>query len=356
MAKKYNGISGLQELMVVDFYGDYEVPEHDLWRNRKLGSQVIPAEACARNIWVGFKKDFEDMPQPLPHDEYAVYQGEQAYAHTLSFMLGFLNPNGYDAPSAERFYKGWYKINNRNPKKARQFSDIVSALTVDYELIRKTISSAIRPERSWLIARDLSGHQKGDSVLIIGDIDDNGRATKLTQSMAITMNGKSICKASSIDCTHPDSEKAECLFEDLDRLFKMKNISMNIATCDFMRDLPLMMEMADHVYITLEMGKYPKADQFIRECWKARRRNDNTMVHLRDCQENTALSGAWNKLDHFTSPQDVRDESSVRERRYKLLMWSARSAAQACAHMRISGKLPDPASVVNEHVMELCAS
>lgn len=126
----------LQELLVVDFQAEHETAEHVSWKNRKLGSQIPYAEKCARNIWYGYEEDFLDFPEPAFHDKYRKLKGHEAYAHLLCFMLGVVNPIGYDAPAVHRFFEAWSKINNRSPVHSKKYSGLIHSLAEDYRFMR----------------------------------------------------------------------------------------------------------------------------------------------------------------------------------------------------------------------------
>lgn len=203
-------------------------------------------------------------------------------------------------------------------------------------LCAQTVCAEPKSDREWLIARDLSGYKKGNSVLIIGDLAEGEKATPLTLSVAITANGKGSQRAGSVDCTHPDAATANRLHADIAGFYMSKEVPIDPGTFNFYEDLPLAFEVTDHTYVTLGMGKYPKADKFIAECWRDRQRRDNTIAHLQKGSGARALSSAWNfgSMEGYISPEAIKKESWARRSAYQEMVVAVQEATILCARMR----------------------
>lgn len=342
----------LGQLEIVDFYKEFETPELAEWKNKKLGSRVICAENCARYIFMGSQEEMSDFPDPIAHDEYKRITGKEAYAHILKFMLGFLNPNGYDPASSDRFYIGWQKINNRNPRISSVYGEVVQNLSADLMLLRRNFCDAIKPNRLWLVARDLVGQQTGDNVLLIGDVKDrNDQITMFTEKMAVTVNGSGVCPASDLSISHPDPEKAQIILEHMRRLQEIEKLRVPVYKIDFEADLAFAFECSDRVYITADMERYPDADEMIISAWRNRNRNDNFMVHLKaSAGEQGIESERWKNagLDNFILPSEIRAASEDRRYQYKKISEAVKLAANACAEIRASARQPVRESICKQ--------
>lgn len=333
----------MDNLAVVDFYEDHSTPEIRKWKSRRLGNHIVAAESCSRQILYGHGAYFDDFPETDPVGKAKILRGPEAYAFLLQYMLGLVNPDGLDAPAERRFFINWGNMNRRHSASAEHLAGIVQCLTSDSLKIKTNIMTGIKAERQWLIARDLSGQKKNDSVLIIGDVesvDDNtSKLTPLTLKIATTMNGSGVCKARDIAYTNPSSSVVSSIASGFNKLKIEGKLRTDFYGADFYGDLPLLMEMADRVYITMDMGQDPEADQFIIDCWNGRQRKDNVLVHMKVAPGSRGISsGVWANagLDNYISPEDIRNEGSARSASYKEIT----SAARQATHDAAQGLLP----------------
>jgi hypothetical protein len=262
----------------------------------------------------------------------------------MIFILGFANSEGaYDPAAKSRFMEGWSKLAKRNPDTEKIYRPILSGLALDSHLVEKQMPSKVKPQRPWLIARELSQQQKGDSVLIIGEETDGGlHLSDLTKKIATTVNGKGLLTPSGIGYCHPNEQSADNIGKKLNTLYRKHGLSADFYNAQF-TELELAFEIHDRIFITMEMGAEPDAERRIIDAWKNRSRTDNTLVHLKraNCHNRDAET-LWNKakLDNYTSPTDIIAIAQERSQIFASIKESVFDAVELMASMRLYGQQP----------------
>ncbi len=334
----------VNDLVVVDFPSKNEVHEHIGWKDKRLWGDVLVAEKCARNIWGGPSAAFEDFP--LPQGEEGTYQrleGKEAYAHLLRFMLGFVNPTGYDGGAIKHFHKYFAISSTTHRQKFAHLQPLAMNLLVDYSIMAKQIQPLLKSKSRPMVARDLVGQKSGDVVLIIGDVeDDNTKPTDLTQGVAVATNGNGLRTPGAMDVMHPDEVGRFVLQEGLSQTFTKKGMNIRPFSLPF-DHLRLVMEFADCVYVTLEMDKNPEADKRLVEAWKARESADGMLAHLKAAKGVGAKSKSskiWAKasLDNYVSPEDISREIECREDDFEYAVERVEDGTRILAKLRALGK------------------
>jgi hypothetical protein len=330
------------DLYLVDFYcGNTEVPQDvRTWTNKNLGSRVFNAENCERHIWFGTEDDFKDFPDLTRFEGLHVREGAEAYSFLLRFMSGLVNPNGYDAPAGHRFFLAWEKINKRSPKNAEAYRDLIRHLTTDYQFIQRHVCQNIQADRPWLVARDMAGQTRGDTVIVIADTyEADGNMTNAAKRMMTTVNGSGTCPAKKIFYTCADAAHGASLRGGVESLKEAGKLRVPAKAFHLQDDLPKIMAAADRVYITVPVGKYPDMDLLIAECWRGRTHQSGAMVHTH--ADKDVIPGAFNPFDGLSgyhSAQAVAAESLRRTSAYDRLLTLGCEIADQCAQTRCRGQ------------------
>ncbi len=327
----------LAELVVVDFQKSSETPELNNWKSQKLGSQVFCAEKCARNIWFGAAEDFATFPKLLENSQNEVLTGQDAYERMLHFVLGVRNEGEYDPAAFNRFIDGWEKLNRRNATAAGHLSCVVNKLITDMNVVNASIDREPQSTRTWLIAKELAGQKRGDEALIVGNLDRSSvGASFLTARMATTLNAGGFDKVGILDVTHPaDLPSAFQLCTGVNDLYRSKGIRLNARTIDMADELPLAVEMADQVYVTVDMDEFPHQEEVLLNAWMNRTRTDNKLVHVKASERSVAL---WSEANPkgYISPLDIEREMQAREESNNGVYEKMRLMAHRCAARNMS--------------------
>lgn len=330
----------VRDLFLVDFYCETTGVPQDLrrWTNSKLGSYVFNAENCARHIWFGEKEDFQDCPDLTGYDRYRLRTGGEAYAFLLKFMLGLVNPDGLDAPAGQRFFIAWSKISGRNPQQARRMSDLILKLTEDYGFIKSNVYPHILSDRPWMVARDLSGQKKDDSLLIVGDCKGNGELTDATCRLLTTSNGATGKLAKVIRICVPPLMDQSKIEESILHLIGEGKLRVSVEVVP-MEDFSKEIECADVVYSGLPTGKYPDLDIVIAEAWQGRIRQDNILVQSYPAGNRVSSdAGPYAALTGFVSNETICAEAKRRSAEYIRWQEIACRMADVCAQARSENK------------------
>jgi hypothetical protein len=322
-------------------------PTFQSWKDKKLNTRIAIAEACSRNIYYGASCEFSNLPQLQPSSKY--YNGVDAYKFLMTFILGFGNSEGaYDPAAKARFMDGWSKLAKRNSQTEQIYRPMLSNLALDCHLIEKAMRSKVKPQHTWLIARELSQQQKGDSILIIGEENtDSHHLSNLTAKIATTVNGKGLLTPSGIGYSHPKDDTSHRIGQKLKSLYRKHNLDQAFYHSQF-SELELAFELHDCVFITMEMGTNPEEEKRIINAWNNRTRRDNTLVHLaRANRNNRDAEILWtkNNLDNYTSPMDIIGIARERVVTFEKVKLSVLGSIETIASMRLYKQQPSMANI-----------
>lgn len=340
MTKRTKNSVGIEDLVVADFRTADMAQSVRQWR---LTNHIPYAESCARQIWFGSKQAFKTFPVDQVHGHsVTTHSGANAYQHLMRLNLGLLSNQFGETNIAGQFYSGWAEIHKQYPEKAQPYDTLVQHLTSDTRLIRHKIMPNWKMQSHELAARDLSGMQNQDSVLIIGHVNEQGNISPMTDMLARKLTSNENMRAREILITHPDPNVTKSLLEDLRALKDSGRIRGNISSFDF-KELPLAFELYDRAYVTMPMGTDPEADNFIIDSWKNRNSAGNTLTHLRSAAENKALPARpWlvADLDNYVGPDEIRQEMAERARNNNRLAQDAEATVLKCIALRLQGLQP----------------
>lgn len=332
----------VRDLYLVDYYCETSNVPQDIraWTNKNLGSRVFNAENCERHIWFGSEDHFKDCPDLTRFKGLNIRRGADAYSFLLRFMSGLVNPNGYDAPAAHRFFLAWEKISKRSPENAARYREVIRQLTSDYQFIQTHVCQNILADRPWLVARDMAGQTRNDTVIVIADTyESDGNMTSPAKRMITTVNGSGYCPAQKLFYTCTNQAHLSSLRRGVDILKDAGKLRIPANVFDWNESLSKLMAMADRVYVTVPVGKYPDMDLLIAECWRGRTKQDGGMVHT--YAEEHHIPDAYNPFDGlhgYHSAAAIADESRRRAISYDMLSGLGGEIANQCAHNRLKGQ------------------
>ncbi len=326
----------IEDLTVVTFPSGLKTAQIDQWRLRK---HVPFAEACARQIWYGDNNSFSDFPSaPNKADAYTWRRGREAYAFLVTLAMGLESKKVGEVNIKGQFYVGWSAINQEHAETAKRYEKLVQNIGADTRSIQKKVCSGFQQQRYELSARDLSGQKKGESILIIGHLDEGNKLSCLTDGIARVSGNKRSNRVQEILFTHPDPMTLEKMEEKFIELYISGKLTSDIVAVPF-SDLPEMLELCDRAYVTLPMDFMPESDQYIINAWQARNNTSNTLTHLKANPDNMGLVvGPWASanLKNYISPYEVRNEMQARAECNKKIIEQARRAALSYADFRFS--------------------
>ena len=330
----------IHALAVADFRSKNMKDSVPLWRIR----HHIPfAESCARQIWFGSAETFKTFPiEAVEGNAVSLHYGAKAYQHLLRLNLGLLSHRQGETNIAGQFYVGYQQMHQDHPEKARFYDQLVSQMTSDTRLIRHKIMTDWKMQDPELCARDLSGMEKDDSVLIVAHTNSEGNISPLTDMIARKVSTNENRRAREIVFTHPDPEILDRIFAQAKALADQKKILSPITRANF-GDLAIAFELTDRAFVAMPMGYNPEADAHIIDCWQNRSAVDNVLTHLRADPENMAqTSDVWANanLDNFIAPEAIRAEMARRSRDNETLIRRAEQAIEHCIQSRLTGIQP----------------
>jgi len=329
----------IKDLVAVNFRSENMPKSVAQWR---ISNHIPFAESCARQIWYGHKNDFATFPvDDIKNSACTLYHGTDAYQFLLQLNSGLLSAKVGEPNISGQFYEGWQRLQAEFPDLASSYDTLIQRLTADERLIRGRILSEYQTQRLELSARDVSGFKKGEQILIVGDLSENGSLTTLTDGLArvLSSNGK---KASEVAVTHSDPAVLEQIFAHFQDLKAQKKVIPNITKVSF-DDFSMACELYDRVYVTHAMEANPEMDQALQSAWRGRVRQDNTLTHMKAAPGNMGLSSeGWNNagLDQYISPEALRLDMAARARNNDAVLSLAQKAIVSIANLRAEGKQP----------------
>ncbi len=338
------------------------------------------AESCDSQVWYGRKEDFDDFPYPEGQgNEVHRYEDEEAYKFMLELVSGFRSKKIGETHVKSQFYDGWRTFSGQNPDEAKGYQRFVSLLKKDVKHLQEEVAAGMKPTRSSTTARDLSGQQKGDSVLIIGSVGRGGVIGGNTREMiTVTENrqdpSKKIAERGEyLTMTHPNPEKLAQLEHEVARLKTQGIFRSNIQFVPF-DQLSEQVEKQDRVYVDISMreGEEPldlgqafnrrkaystapedlTAESEIIAAWSSRVRQDNTLTHLRGNPATRMTSSQlWKDAEGdmvgYISPEDIIEENTNRRENNNAITQSVMLSIDELAYSRANGET-NPARILLE--------
>lgn len=338
------------------------------------------AESCDSQVWYGRKEDFDDFPYPEGQgNEVHRYEDEEAYKFMLELVSGFRSKKIGETHVKSQFYDGWRTFSGQNPDEAKGYQRFVSLLKKDVKHLQEEVAAGMKPTRSSTTARDLSGQQKGDSVLIIGSVGRGGVIGGNTREMiTVTENrqdpSKKIAERGEyLTMTHPNPEKLAQLEREVARLKTQGIFRSNIQFVPF-DQLSEQVEKQDRVYVDISMreGEEPldlgqafnrrkaystapedlTAESEIIAAWSSRVRQDNTLTHLRGNPATRMTSSQlWKDAEGdmvgYISPEDIIEENTNRRENNNAITQSVMLSIDELAYSRANGET-NPARILLE--------
>ncbi len=346
----------LAGLVVVNFLSKDMAEDTKMWKRKR--PDILAASNCARQVWLGFEEDFHDFPlrqSPVVQ----IYKDKKAYQFTLRLVCGLNSDRTCEPHVKGQVYEGW-NPESTSVERAKRVDRILQGLKADSRYIQEHALASHLAQRHEIAARDLSGQQKGDKILVIGSLNRHGKISSLTDGIIRVSGNDRAGRVGSISVMHPDSRILSTLYDDVFALKARGIIVADIKRTGF-DNLSQAIEEADRVYVDLPMGQLLEADQTIVETWLTRIARENTLTHLRG---NPLAMGCstdlWQKaeLDNYFSPEAIRSEMARRAHNNQVMFRRADNAIAFCAETRMQGRSPSHRTVA-EHLrsmqMELAA-
>lgn len=326
----------VDDLVVFDFNSDNLPRKVAGW---KQNTAAPFGQNCRRNLYYGFTEDFNKFPEDHLDRAYTKCKGVDAYAYLLQFAAGYEHGR-YRTHNTHQFFRTWSESTRNHPDTGEKYKRLVSILTSDSKFIQKHITDHYKEQRKEIIARDLSGLKRGDDVLVVGSLDDQGDLSAFTSGMIRTAESKQKGRKGFITLTHPDNEKLAAMKDKVHEINGGKHpFHSGISYAD-PDEIALAIEMSDKVYIALPMGAVEGADQVIVDAWQNRVRRDNVLTHFHSNPlDKGVMTPAWEqaKLDKFVSPIDIREENVARGDKNAEVIVKAEQAIWNCAQLRSQG-------------------
>ena len=321
------------------------------------------AESCDNQIWYGRKADFEDFPFPDGRgDEVKVMDDEDAYKFLLDTVSGFRSKRKGETHIRRQFTDGLHVLRNEHPEKEKYYQNLVCQIKKDVAYIQNNVSVGHKNTNNIMIARDLSGQVKGETVLIVGSLGSGGLIGDNTKKMIGLSenkqdpNGKMLGRDHFIRMTHPDPAALESLKKQVGVLKDKGIFRSNIDFVDF-ADINVHFEECDRAYIDLPMKPDDVMDEIMAIAWMDRVRQDNTLVHMRGNPLTQMRSTETWKQDGLTdsgfiAPEDLIAECATRSNNNRLILQRVDNASRMLAELRLDG-IEHPARVIEEQGISL---
>ena len=190
-----------------------------------------------RQSWFGSSADFAGFP--LKSELCEAFENADAYKFLLKLNLGLLTPRTERVGETEvngNFYKGWSSLMKSCPERINAYGQFIQNLTADERTIRSNLFEGLKIKRMELSARDLSGFEHEDTVLIVGNEgpgEARGKLSKFTDGIAraVTINDKH--RAKEVCITHPDAEILKKMHSELLKLQADGKVNAKITAVPF---------------------------------------------------------------------------------------------------------------------------
>ncbi|PCI56003.1 MAG: hypothetical protein COB36_04205 [Alphaproteobacteria bacterium] len=347
-------------LRLLKFNTRYLSDEVRSWQEK---SGVPFAESCDNQIWYGKKTDFDDFPFPKGRgDEVKVMDDEDAYKFLLDTVSGFRSKRKGETHIRRQFTDGLHVLRNEHPEKEKHYQNLVSKIKKDVAYIQNSVSVGHKNTNNIMIARDLSGQVKGETVLIIGSLGGGGFIGDNTKKIIGLSenkqdpNGKMLGRDHFIRITHPDPLALESLKSQVEAIKEKGIFRSNIDFVDF-ADINVHFEECDRVYIDLPMKPDDVMDEIMAISWMDRVRQDNTLVHMRGNPLTRMQStDTWKQGgltdSGFIAPEDLIAECAQRSQDNALILQRVDNASRTLAALRLDG-IEHPAKAIEDQGISL---
>ncbi|PCJ98619.1 MAG: hypothetical protein COA45_07845 [Zetaproteobacteria bacterium] len=350
----------VDNLRLLKFNTRYLSDEVKSWQEQ---AGVPFAESCDNQIWYGKKTDFDDFPFPKGRgDEVKVMDDEGAYKFLLDTVSGFRSKRKGETHVRRQFTDGLQVLRNNHPDKEKHFQDLVCQIKKDVAYIQNSVSVGYKNTNNIMIARDLSGQVKGETVLIIGSLGSGGLIGDNTKKIIGLSenkqdpNGKMQGRDHFIRITHPDPIALDSLKSQVDALRENGMFRSNIDFVDF-ADINVQFEECDRTYIDLPMKYNEDMDAIMTMSWMDRVRRDNTLVHMRGnplarMQSTDTWKQDGMKNTGYIAPEDLIAECANRSHNNHIILQRVDNASRTLAALRLDG-IEFPAKAIEEQGINL---
>lgn len=309
-------------------------------------SDVALIESCSRQALLGFKKDFSNFPL-LGHPSNHFYQGPDAYKFLVRLACGLESARVNEDNIKGQLFDGWDAYTTDDTGKRKALDSIMQDVKADSRFVHGATLSKFQFYRHELSARDLSGQQKGDTILVVGSRNRHGELSGFTEGIVSVTGNKRGGRVSQILVTSPDTQDLSAIHDKL-RAMQVKGIlAADIARIPFSQ-FGQHIERADRVFVDVAMGSNPVAEEQIVLAWQGRVRQDNRMVMLRgNPMANNASTGLWANaaLSSYVSPEDIQADMRARGASNNRVLEAAKNAVEYCVSLRAKGESPSSAKV-----------
>lgn len=341
MTKKTKNTVGIEDLVVANFRTEHVIGDTVMqWRAKH---QVPHAESCARQIWFAGKDTFKSFPTDhIRGNAVTMYHGALAYKFLMQLNLGLLSQRQGETNISGQFYEGWQKLNTEHPEQAKRYDTLMQNLISDNRLVRSSILSHWKMRSNELCARDLSGMKNRDTILLVGEAGRHGDMSVMTNSLIRKIASNENMHAQEILITHPDPKVVKQLLADAKDMKRNLKLVSKFTAADF-DEVPIMMALCDHTFITLPMDANKEADQYMIRGWKEHAPEASTLTHLKADPANMAkVSDTWLEagLNNFVTPDDIKEEMARRARLNDRLTRRAELAIDTIVKLRMEDIKP----------------
>ncbi len=304
---------------------------------------LFAAETCARQIRIGFKSQFKNIPEEFfEYRGSAVYYGRDAYIFLGKFMTGLKGHYHVDIHALGQVRKAWNNYCVKNPEDYKKLQPYVSALLRDSRKIKSSILAPhlSRPTLANTAVR-VAGLLPSSRVLVVGG------AETLTLDTIKALGHKKRDTPETITLTHPSDIQLKNIVYKVQRLEKHRAIEADLVTIPFGKALQnhadeTTIYTAAAVFVCLPMQENPINQQLI-DAWRVRSTmpngNDAQLLHLKnDPLSRGQITGPWKTIqDDFISYLDIMQRNSERISDVRTHVQAAERAVEDLSGFRING-------------------
>lgn len=339
----------LQQLAVVNFRTQHLKADVRAW---KESADVASAMSCARQVWFGTKDDFADFPRrDQSRTAVTYYEGAEAYKFMVRLVLGIDSKHVYEDNIKGQIFNCWDQYETSDAAKRKLLDRIMQDVKADSRYVDAAVLSGFKYQRHEIAARDLSGQQKNDTILLVGTSNRHGKLSNFTDGIARVTGNKRGNAASEVIVTHPNSEIRYLVYSQLCDMKDRGVLKANISRVPF-SDFCQAVEISDRVYVDMPMGSNPQAEEHMVLAWQTRIYQGNTLTHLRGNPDNMGFSTSlWEQanLNSYTSPEMIRADMAARSAHNRKILEEADKTVAFCTKLRAEGGCPSN-SKVREYV------
>jgi hypothetical protein len=322
------------DLAVVNFRSKHLSPPIEMWRSAHV---VAVAESCARQVWFGRKSDFDSFPE-TKKEGVELRTGEKAYAYLLRIITGQDSERKNETNIAGQFTQHWEAFQAAYPEKAAAMDTTIQHLKADSRLIRNYVLNDMKEPQPMLVARDLSGLQKGERVMVVPHIGGNGSMPDHMDRLLRVLDHRKR-QVGALTVSAPCPRMRDSFMAHVQTMQRDGLVHYPVMAEPF-DQLPDGVEEVEHVFVDMPMGQDEAADYYVRESWRAQAHDGGSLIHLRGCPAEKGKSNAlWANADlpNYISPEEIGAETSSRAVDAKNKQALAEKAIEFCAAQRTAG-------------------